>query len=147
MWHPGKRLLWGGYGFRTDPEAYADVARAFEAPVMALKLVNEKFYHLDTCFCPLTTEAALIYPPAFSPESLELILKVFPIVLAAEEKEAAEKLPCNAAVLDSKIALIQKESVSAIRHLKALGLDVRELDTSQFIQSGGSVFCLKMFLY
>jgi N-dimethylarginine dimethylaminohydrolase len=147
LWHPGKRLLWGGHGFRTDAEVYEHVAEAFEAPVILLKLVNERFYHLHTCFCPLTQEAVLIYPPAFSPESLEMILRMFPVVLAAGEREAVTKLPCNAAVVDSGTAIIQKGAVNAIRHLKALGLNALEVDTSEFLKSGASVCCLRMPLF
>jgi N-dimethylarginine dimethylaminohydrolase len=146
VWHPGKRLLWGGFGFRSDPEIYQELAEAFEAPVVLLKLVHEKFYHLDTCFCPLTPEAVLIYPPAFSPESLELILKLFPIVLAADEKEASSKLACNASIVEST-AIIQKGAETAIRQINAIGLKVREEDTSEFLKSGASSFCLKMHLY
>lgn len=146
VWHPDKRLLWGGYGFRTDAEVYPEVARIFEAPVVTLKLVNERFYHLDTCFCPLTPEAVLIYPAAFSPDSLELILKIFPIVLAAEEREAAARLPCNAVVVDSSV-VIQAGASAAIRNIRALGLNAVEVDTSEFLKSGASVFCLKMNLY
>ncbi|MFH2204606.1 MAG: arginine deiminase-related protein [Elusimicrobiota bacterium] len=146
LWHPGKRLLWGGYGFRTDLEVYPEIAQAFEAPVIQLKLVNERFYHLSTCFCPLTHEAVLVYPSAFAPESLELILKLFPIVLAAEELEAAAKLPCSAAIVDSTV-LLQKGAATARRQIKAIGLKTRETETSEFIKSGGSSHSLKMHLY
>jgi len=146
-WHPGRRMLWGGYGFRTDPEVYGEIARLFGAPVVALKLVNERFYHLDTCFCPLTPEAVLIYPPAFGAESLEMILKFFPIVLTAEESEAVRFLPCNASVIASKLAIVQKGANVCIRHMKAVGLDIVEVDTSEFIKSGGSVFCMSMPLF
>ena len=146
IWHPGKRLLWGGHGFRTDPEVYAGIAQLFESPVVLLKLVNERFCHLDTCFCPLTSEAVLIYPPAFAPESLEMILRMFPVVLAVEEREAIEKMACSAAVVDST-AIVQKGAANAIRHMKALGLSVIEADVSEFVKSGGSVFCLKMMYF
>ncbi|PCI40112.1 MAG: hypothetical protein COB53_01915 [Elusimicrobia bacterium] len=146
IWHPGKRLLWGGHGFRTDPEVYEPISKAFETPVVLLKLVNERFYHLDTCFCPLTQEAVMIYPPAFDPDSLELILRLFPIVLAADEREASSRFPCNAAVVDST-AIMQSGSSTAVRHMKAIGVVAREVETSEFLKSGGSVFCLKMHLY
>jgi N-dimethylarginine dimethylaminohydrolase len=146
VWHPGKRLLWGGHGFRTDPEVYEEAAQVFETPVVRLKLVNERFYHLDTCFCPLNQEAVLIYPPAFDPESLELILKLFPIVLAADEKEASAQLPCNATIINST-AVMQAGAAAAARHVQAIGMKVREVDTSEFLKSGASTFCLKMFLY
>jgi N-dimethylarginine dimethylaminohydrolase len=147
LWHPGKRLLWGGHGFRSDPEAYDEVARVFETPVVLLKLVNEKFYHLDTCFCPLTPEAVLIYPSAFDANSLELILKMFPVVLTATETEAGRFMACNAAVIDSRTAIVQKGAASVGRHMAGMGLKVIEADTSEFIKSGGSVYCLKMFVY
>jgi N-dimethylarginine dimethylaminohydrolase len=147
VWHPGKRLIWGGHGFRSQPEAYEQVADVFDAPVVLLKLVNERFYHLDTCFCPLTPEAVLIYPSAFDGESLELILKIFPIVLTANESEAVRGMACNAAIVDSKTAILQKGSSAVARHMEVMGLKVVEVDTSEFIKSGGSVYCLKMFLY
>ena len=147
MWHPGKRLLWGGHGFRSEPEAYEDVAKLFDAPVVLLKLVNEKFYHLDTCFSPLTPEAVLIYPSAFDAASLELILKMFPVVLTANETEASRQMACNAAIIDGHTAIIQRGASSVSRHMSGMGLKVVEVDTSEFIKSGGSAYCLKMFVY
>jgi N-dimethylarginine dimethylaminohydrolase len=147
IWHPGKRLLWGGFGFRSDPEVFEQVATAFHAPVILLKLVNERFYHLDTCFCPLTPEAVLIHPAAFDAASLELILKIFPIVVTATEHDAVSKMACNATVIDSKTAILQKGAHAVSNHMHALGLGVCEVDTSEFIKSGGSVYCLKQFLF
>lgn len=147
LWHPGKRLLWGGYGFRSDPEVYKEVAQIFEAPVILIRLVNERFYHLDTCFCPLSQESVLIYPSAFDPESLGLILKIFPIVLVAEEYEATKFLACNAAVIDSRVALMQTGADIAARHIRAIGITPVELETGEFMKSGGSVFCMRMPIY
>ncbi|MBI5631474.1 MAG: hypothetical protein HY921_11385 [Elusimicrobia bacterium] len=147
IWHPGKRLIWGGHGFRSEPEVYGELSEIFKAPVILLKLVNEKFYHLDTCFCPLNQEAVLIYPAAFDSASLEVILKIFPVVLTASESEASRSLACNAAIVDSRTAIVQKGTTSVARHMQVVGLQVIEADTSEFIKSGGSVYCMKMFLY
>ncbi len=147
VWHPGKRLIWGGHGFRTDPAMFEQVAETFKTPVILLKLVNERFYHLDTCFCPLTPEAVLIYPSAFDAASLELILKIFPIVVTSSESDAVQRMACNAAVWRSKTAIVQKGATAAIGHMKALGLAVVEVDTSEFVKSGGSVYCMKQFLF
>jgi N-dimethylarginine dimethylaminohydrolase len=147
VWHPGKRLLWGGHGFRTDPSMFEQVADAFKTPVIQLKLVNERFYHLDTCFCPLTPEAVLVYPSAFDAASLELILKIFPIVVTCSEADAVARMACNAAVWRSKTAIIQKGASVAVGHMRAMGLDVVEVDTSEFVKSGGSVYCMKQYLF
>jgi N-dimethylarginine dimethylaminohydrolase len=147
VWHPGKRLLWAGHGFRSDPEIFEEVAAAFHAPVIQLKLVNERFYHLDTCFCPLTTESVLIHPAAFDAASLELILKIFPIVVTANESDAGLRMACNAAVIGGRTAILQKGATSVANHMHALGLGVCEVETSEFIKSGGSVYCLKQYLF
>lgn len=147
VWHPGRRLIWGGYGFRTDPEVFVQVAEAFKTPVVLLKLVNARFYHLDTCFCPLTPESVLIYPAAFEAASLELILKIYPIVVTANESDAVSRMACNASVVRSRTAIVQKGSIGVANHMHALGLGVCEVETSEFIKSGGSVYCLKQLLW
>ena len=53
LWHPGRRLLWGGYGFRTDRGVYDRLADFLDAAVCALRLDDPDFYHLDTCLAPL----------------------------------------------------------------------------------------------
>ncbi len=147
VWHPGKRLLWGGFGFLSDLEIFDQVARAFHSPVILLKLVNERFHHLHTCFCPLTSEAVLIHPAAFDAASLELILKIFPIVVTATEADAVVKMACNATVVRSKTAILQQGATAVSNHMRALGLHVREVDTSEFIKSGGSVYGMKQYLF
>jgi N-dimethylarginine dimethylaminohydrolase len=147
VWHPGKRLLWGGFGFRSEPEIFEQVAKAFHAPVILLKLVNQRFYHLDSCFCPLTPEAVLIHPAAFDASSLELILKMFPIVVTATEHDAVIKMACNSAIIRSRTAILQKGASAVANHMHALGLGVYEVDTSEFIKSGGSVYSMKQFLF
>ena len=33
--------------------------------MLPLELVDPRFYHLDTCFCPLAPGVAIYYPGAF----------------------------------------------------------------------------------
>ena len=56
-------------------------------------------------------------------------------------------MACNAAVVDAKTAILQKGAASVSRHMSVMGLKVLEVDTSEYIKSGGSVYCMKMFLY
>jgi N-dimethylarginine dimethylaminohydrolase len=147
LWHPGRRLIWGGCGFRSDAGAYDELARLFATPVVLLKLVNERFPHLDTCFCPLTQEAVLIYPSAFDAASLELIFRLFPIVITASEPEALRQLACNAVVIRGRTALMQRGALNAAHHVAAMGLEIVPVDVSEFIKSGGGAHALKMFVY
>ena len=147
VWHPGRRLIWGGCGFRTDAGAYDELARLFATPVVLLKLVNERFPHLDTCFCPLTQEAVLLYPSAFDAASLELIFRLFPVIITASEPEAVRQLACNAVVIGGKTAIMQRGAANAARHVAAMGLDVVPVEVSEFIKGGGGIHALKMFVY
>jgi N-dimethylarginine dimethylaminohydrolase len=53
IWHSGRRLMWGGYGFRTTLDAYEYISDIWNVPIIALELTDPDFYHLDTCFCVL----------------------------------------------------------------------------------------------
>lgn len=146
LWHPGRRLLWAGHGFRTDPEVFPEIAEALQTPVALLKLVNERHFYLQTCFCPLTEDAVLVYPPALDTRSLELVLKLFPVVLTVEEQEARRTLACMTAVVGSKTAILHRGSPKAAGFLRSAGLGVVEVDVSEFLKSGGSVSCMKLDL-
>ncbi|MEM8604984.1 MAG: arginine deiminase-related protein, partial [Cyanobacteria bacterium P01_H01_bin.121] len=59
------RWLWAGYGFRSELDSHAYIAKWLDIEVLSLRLVDKRFYHLDTCFCPLADGYLLYYPPAF----------------------------------------------------------------------------------
>jgi N-dimethylarginine dimethylaminohydrolase len=94
----------------------------------------------------------MLFPGAFTQEDLSGIKKMFKNLILVSEDEAAHGFALNAHVIinhDSKrkIALIQKGSSNTIAQLKEYGFEVIEADTSEYIKSGGSVFCMKMMLY
>ena len=65
LFQPGQALLWCGYGVRSSLQVYKDIAGLIEVEIALLRLVDERFYHLDTCFCPLDEDRVMYYPPAF----------------------------------------------------------------------------------
>ncbi len=147
IWHPGRYLLWGGYGIRTDAAAYHAVAELLEVPVLLLSLVDEDFYHLDTCFCTLDEESVLIYPGAFDAGGLALIHRVFRRVLEAPEDEARRLFACNAHCPDGAHVLIQRGCNRTVRLLQDTGYTPVELETGEFLKAGGSVFCMKQMFW
>ncbi|MCP9291512.1 dimethylarginine dimethylaminohydrolase family protein [Gracilimonas sediminicola] len=147
IWHFKKRLLWGGYGYRSSKEVYDVISETFNTPVIALELIDERFYHLDTCLCILDSDTALIYPKAFTDEGLELIHTLFTNVIEASKYEAEKLFACNATCPDGKNVFIQQGCVDVNHKLKESGFKVHEFSTYQFLKSGGSVFCMKMLLW
>ncbi|MBO6585068.1 MAG: hypothetical protein JJ953_03075 [Gracilimonas sp.] len=147
IWHFKKRLLWGGYGYRSSKEVYDVISETFGTPIIALELIDERFYHLDTCLCILDSDTALIYPKAFTDEGLELIHTLFTNVIEASKYEAEKLFACNATCPDGKNVFIQQGCVDVNHKLKESGFKVHEFSTYQFLKSGGSVFCMKMLLW
>lgn len=145
--HPGKRLLYGGYGHRTTAEAYDELATMLQSPVVALELTNPKFYHLDTCFVPLSKDSVMLCREAFTEDGLAMIRQLFTKVYYIPEYEAEKYFSLNAHAFDAhgtKTAILQKGSTITLDVLKQEGYNVVEIETGEFMKSGGSVFCMKM---
>jgi N-dimethylarginine dimethylaminohydrolase len=144
LWHPGRALLWGGVGPRTEMAAYPFVARTFGVPVAVVELASETFYHLDTCLAPLDERTVLVYAPALAARSLALVRALFPRVVEVTDEEAHEGFACNAAAHGGRIFLPAGNDALAAR-LRAMGFPVVPVDTGEFKKSGGSVFCMKQW--
>ncbi|MFP4228192.1 MAG: dimethylarginine dimethylaminohydrolase family protein [Salinivenus sp.] len=147
IWHPSRHLLWGGHGFRTTPEAYEALSDLLNVPIVLLRLVDADFYHLDTCFCPLDVGHVLVAPAAFNETGLALIDQCFDTVIEAPDAEARHQFACNAHCPDGTHVLIQEGCDETNRRLRAHGFRPVELDTSEFLKAGGSVFCMKQMIW
>jgi|694.fasta_scaffold140341_2 N-dimethylarginine dimethylaminohydrolase len=145
VWHPSRKLLWLGYGSRTEERCCDAIARLLNTPVVKLNLISSKFYHLDTAFAALDVNSVMIYPKAFDEAGLALIRNYFQNVIEVSEDDA-NNFACNALALDDYVVL-QKGSASACADLRRLGFKPVEVDTSEFMKSGGSVFCMKQVVY
>lgn len=129
-------LLWQGYGFRSKKDA---LYCAF-----ALELKDPRFYHLDTCFCPLNDQKALIwYPDAFKNANRDNIAFSFKKIIEVSEEDA-QNFACNAVVIGNKVFLPKNKNVTP--QLEAMGYEVQEFDMSEFMKSGGACKCLVLYL-
>lgn len=132
------------YGFRTQYEAYPYLRKFFEKASISsvqVKLVNPKFYHLDTCFCPLDNGFILYYPEAFSIESQEQLVSLFGNDLIAISKADADYFACNGVSLNNKLIVNDCSDILSVK-LKYLDVDVLKTPMSEFLKSGGSCKCL-----
>lgn len=149
--HPGTRWLWMGYGYRTDVDVAQEVSETMEAHVIPLHLVSEHFYHLDTCFCVIDEDHVAICEEAFDEESLQLIRAGFKKVYAISLDEAKNGFSLNALVLrdekGQKHGILPKNNPQLKNIFDELQVHTYEVDTSEYIKSGGSVYCMKAFLY
>ena len=146
LWHADGSKVWAGHGFRSSRggvERFAAAMSELEVEVVPLELVDGRFYHLDTCFAPLTGEAVLIYPGAFSREALAAIRANCPRVHEVEEAEAL-RFVCNGVAANGRF-LTPHLDAGLVRALAREGLEPVVVETPEFEKSGGSVCCLKLF--
>jgi N-dimethylarginine dimethylaminohydrolase len=134
--------LFCGYGFRTDRESHHPVARVLEVEVVSLELVDPRFYHLDTCFCPLDATNVLAAPDAFAPASLRRIRELVPNLIEVPVDVAAG-FACNAMPLGGKV--LSSLTVTQLHApLKAAGYTPIPLPMGEFLKAGGGVRCLSL---
>ncbi len=147
IWHPGRALVWGGSGYRSQAEAYPHLSELFAVPVIRLPLKSDRFYHLDTCFAAIDEETVMLNPNAISDEGLDMIRLVFRNVIECDDDESSKLMACNATAIGGKHVVIHRGSSKTVSILASLGYSVHEVDTSEFLKSGGSVFCMKMYVF
>jgi lysine-ketoglutarate reductase/saccharopine dehydrogenase-like protein (TIGR00300 family) len=138
------RWLWAGYGFRSELDSHPYLAKWLDVEVLSLRLVDRRFYHLDTCFCPLADGYLLYYPPAFDTYSNHLIELRVPAEkrIPVEERDAVN-FACNAVNIDQMVVMNQ-----ASDRLKGLlsdrGFSVIETPLTEFLKAGGAAKCLTL---
>ncbi|MHC4940289.1 MAG: dimethylarginine dimethylaminohydrolase family protein [Planctomycetota bacterium] len=145
LWHPGRHFIWAGYGGRTGQAAHKALAEVFDAPVASLRLVDERFYHLDTCLCAIDEKTALWFPGAFDEQGRAMLAEGFANLIEVDEQDAIEGFACNAAAFPGGVVVIDRRAEATIE--KLAGYRVIAVDTGEYLKSGGSVFCLKQYLY
>jgi N-dimethylarginine dimethylaminohydrolase len=147
LWHPDNSRIWAAYGFRSTRggvERFATAMQELDFPVIPVQLVDEHCYHLDTCLCPLNHDAVLIYPGAFSPESLKTVRSAWNRIHELTEDEAHQFMG-NGIVVNGRL-ITPRLTRNLEQILAQENLTPVVVDTSEFEKSGGSVFCMKAFV-
>lgn len=147
LWHPDNSRIYAGYGFRSTRggvEKFAAAMSKMGIPVVPLKLVDPYCYHLDTCLCPLNSEAVLIFPGAYSADALTAIHKFWKRVHLLTAEEAHRFMGNGIVANGSYITPYVTPQLEAI--LAQEGLKAVVVETSEFEKAGGSCSCMKTFL-
>ena len=136
--------LFCGFGFRSDPQVYEEVTSILNVRQAVLcELQDNRFYHLDTCFCPLSESKAIFVRSAFSEESLKEMEKH--IELHEVSNNDAERFVCNAMVLGTDVVL-PAGCEETYKLLSSLGYQAYPVNLDEFLKGGGSAKCLTLCL-
>ncbi|HEV7180310.1 MAG TPA: arginine deiminase-related protein [Candidatus Baltobacteraceae bacterium] len=146
VWHLGGKMLFLGIGPRSDAGAISLLEHAFGVEVVPLRLQIDRFYHLDTALSVLDKDVAVVYSRAFDADSYAELKRRFRHLVEVADDEA-NRMACNAARAGGNVVVIDASARATITNLRALGYDALPVDTSEFIKSGGSVYCMKQYLF
>ena len=138
--------LWVGHGPRTARGSHALLTPLWDAEVIGLRLVDPRFYHLDTCFAPLADGSLLYFPAAFDATSLELIEAFYTAEQRVAVSEAdALRFACNAVNIGSTVVM-NEVSEDLREQLQLRGFHVVQVPLDEFLKAGGAAKCLVMKL-
>lgn len=146
IWDASRRLFWVGCGPRSSPDASAMIADHFGVEVVSLPLATDRYYHLDTCFCPLPGGDVLYYPPALDEEALRRLReRVAPEFLIEASDDDAQRFCVNAVAIGGALVM-SHPSADLEQRLAGRSYRVAGVDVSPFILSGGGAFCMTLRL-
>jgi len=139
----GSAIL-AGYGFRAQASVQHDLAAAFGLPVILLRLIDPRFYHLDTALVALAPGVAAYYPAAFDDAARAALASHFSELIEAKDEDA-EVLGLNA-VSDGYHVILPAEARSLAAQLAARGFQPIRVDMSEFRKAGGGPKCCTLEL-
>ena len=139
------RTLLCGFRFRSDEPVHEELAALLKRRVLPVELTDHRFYHLDTCFCPLDETAALWFPRAFDRYGRRVIESLVPDLISVSETDAT-RFVCNAIPIRKAVVMQAGASAALRRQLARRGFSLSPVDLSEFLKAGGSAKCLVLRL-
>lgn len=132
-------LILAGHGFRTELPAHAEAQEALGRPVVSLRLVDPRFYHLDVALAAVDDSNVAYFPGAFSAASQRVLTQLFPDAVLADDADALA-FGLNL-VSDGANVVLNSEATRLAGKLKAAGYTPVPVELAELKKGGGSVKC------
>jgi N-dimethylarginine dimethylaminohydrolase len=139
----GDKII-AGHGFRSDAGAAAEMGDYFGLEVISLKIIDPRFYHLDTSLAVLADDTVAYYPAAIDQASQARLKAAIPNLIEATLEEA-QGFGLNA-VSDGHTVITSNQSESLLEKYRDAGFEVIGTPILEFRKSGGGVKCLTLDL-
>jgi len=143
----GEAIL-AGTGFRSDAASHRELARVTGREVVSLRLVDPRFYHLDTALAVLDpaggSDAIAYLPDAFDAASRAILEERFPdAILVGAEDAAVLGLNCFS---DGRNVVVASRATGFEAALVERGFVPYGVDLSELLLGGGGVKCCTLEL-
>ncbi|MCR2783391.1 MULTISPECIES: dimethylargininase [unclassified Microbacterium] len=142
-----------GTGFRSVGDSHREVADVFGREVVSLRLIDPRFYHLDTAIAVLdpvqghsgVDRANIAYlPTAFDEHSRAVLAERFPDAIAVSDEDGAV-FGLNTAS-DGRNVIVSPRAVGFIDQLRDRGYIPVPVDLSELLLGGGGIKCCTLEL-
>jgi len=154
-WFNGGRRAICGYGQRSTKQSFVELDHFFETlygkenkpELLVIKLISPQYYHLDVAMLEHDDTKCIIHKHSVTEHSLKRIKSFL-----GEENVTVIDTPdsfCLNAVVDGPNVITHKLTDPKIKSIieHATKRQVKEVDTSEFEKSGGSVRCMVLDIY
>jgi len=133
------KTIFVGVSSRTSLQAIAQLQ--IELPTYEVVPIpfNSKYLHLDCVFNILSPTQALIFPPAFNPETLEFLSKRYQLIEVSEEEQ--NTAGTNVLSIGHKKLFSLASNTQVNGNMRANGYEVIEVDFSEIIKAEGAFRC------
>jgi N-dimethylarginine dimethylaminohydrolase len=146
-------VILAGTGFRSDSNSHQELAAVTGREVITLRLIDPRFYHLDTAIAVLdpavgagqagTGEIAYL-PSAFDEASRAILEERYPDAIIATDEDATV-LGLNS-YSDGYNVIIASRARDFERQLRERGYNPIGVDLSELLLGGGGVKCCTLEL-
>ena len=142
-----------GMGFRSTGDSHAEIARVFDREVVSLRLVDPRFYHLDTAISVLdpvegpggVEKANIAYlPSAFDDDSRRILEERYPDAILVDDADGAV-FGLNSAS-DGYNVFISPRATGFEAQLRERGYNPVLVDLSELLLGGGGIKCCTLEL-
>jgi N-dimethylarginine dimethylaminohydrolase len=141
---PAGGVVLAGYGFRTSEAAGAEIEDLFGLPVLSLRLVDPRYYHLDTALCVVDSSTVAYYPAAFDDAGRAALASHFAELIEAKDEDA-EALGLNA-ISDGRHVVLPAQARRLAGQIAARGFEPVPVDMSELHKAGGGPKCCTLEL-
>lgn len=153
-WFDGGRKAICGYGHRSTKQTFVELDRFFERiygkekpELLVIHLISPYYYHLDVAMLEYDDSKCIIHKHSVTPASIKKIEAFLgrDNVTVIDTKDSF----CLNAVVDGSHLITHKLSDPKLKELfeSLTHRTVKEVDTSEFEKSGGSVRCMTLDIH
>jgi N-dimethylarginine dimethylaminohydrolase len=150
----------GGYGQRSEREAYDWMEREFDMKVIAVREQDPYLYHLDCTVFPLTREDTLVCTELFEPEEVAAIERETNVIDVSADlclSGICNSVRLSNTILNASHIMSLKagtkeyaDEIAKNRRLEDIGaesaMEVSYLNLSEYLKGGALLSCMVMHL-